>query len=449
MSSRDLSQPETPDRSYADALQARTERRADAADYVTSPFAGAPAELAAEVGADVDALAPEIVALSHRIFETPEEAFQEVRSAAAVAEAVERLSGARATTGVYGLETAVEASVGPAPESGSSSATVAILAEYDALPGIGHGCGHNLIAASAVGAFAALARLGDRLPGRVVLLGTPAEEGNSGKELMARHGAFDRLDAAVMAHGFGYDAIDHAFIGRRILRMEFEGVPAHASASPFLGRNALDAATLAYQAVGLLRQHLPPSDRVHGIVTEGGERPSVIPRRAVLEFYVRSHAADTLKELSRRLDDIAHGAALATGTGVTLYWDPKPGTLPVRFNRPLSERWAVHQAARGRKALTSAVVPTELAASTDFGNVSVRVPGIHPVIKVSPPEIALHTAEFASWARSEAGDRAATDAAYGLALTALDFLADAALREAARADFDAEGGVLDVEEYFA
>ncbi|WP_344772605.1 M20 family metallopeptidase [Gryllotalpicola kribbensis] len=443
---RDLGHPETPGRAYADALQARARRRADAADYVTSPFAGAPAELTTVVGSAVDELAPEIAALSHRIFETPEEAFHEVLGAAAIAAAVERLTAAHPSVGVYGLDTAVEASVGPEKEG---APTVAILAEYDALPGIGHGCGHNLIAASAVGAFAALARLGDRLPGRVVLLGTPAEEGSSGKELMARNGAFEGVDAALMAHPFGYDAIDHPFIGRRILRMEFEGVPAHASASPFLGRNALDAVTLAYQAVGLLRQHLPPTDRVHGIVKEGGERPSVIPRRAVLEFYLRSHAADTLKELSRRLADIAHGAALATGTGVRLVWDPLPATLPTRFNRPLSERWAVHQAARGRKALTTAEVPSELAASTDFGNVSVRVPGIHPVIRASPPEVALHTAEFAEWARSEAGDAAATDAAFGLALTALDFLADASLRDAARADFEAAGGVLNVEEYFA
>jgi amidohydrolase len=443
---RDLGHPETPDRAYADALQARAQRLGDAASYVTSPFAGAPAELTSEVAAAVDELAPEIAALSHQIFETPEEAFHETRSAAAVADAVERLTGAHPTTGVYGLETAVEASVGPRSET---HPTVAILAEYDALPGIGHGCGHNLIAASAVGAFAALARLGDRLPGRVVLLGTPAEEGSSGKELMARHGAFDGIDAAIMVHPFGYDAIDHPFIGRRILRMEFEGVAAHASASPFLGRNALDAVALAYQAVGLLRQHLPPTDRVHGIVKEGGERPSVIPRRAVLEFYLRSHAADTLKELSRRLADIAHGAAFATGTGVTLVWDPLPLTLPTRFNRPLSERWAVHQRTRGRKALTTAEVPSELAASTDFGNVSVRVPGIHPVIRVSPPDVALHTPEFAEWARSEDGDRAATDAAYGLALTALDFLADDALRAAARTDFEAAGGVLNVEEYFS
>ncbi|HEY0248742.1 MAG TPA: amidohydrolase [Gryllotalpicola sp.] len=446
MAIRDLSVPEAPDRSYADALRARTERLAEAAAPIGSPFAGAPAELAAETGAEVERLAPEIIALSHRIFETPEEAFREVRSAAAVAETVERVAGAPVVRGVHGLETALEASAG-AP-GGERAPTVAILAEYDALPGIGHGCGHNLIAAAATGAFLALAALGERLPGRVVLLGTPAEEGNSGKELMARRGAFDGIDAAIMAHGHGYDAIDLPFIGRRILRVEFEGVPAHASASPFLGRNALDAVALAYQAVGLLRQQLPPSDRVHGIVREGGERPSVIPRRAVLEFYLRSHAADTLAELSRRVTDIAHGAALATGTGVTLHWDPQPGTLPTRFNRPLSERWAVHQAARGRKALTSAVVPGELAASTDFGNVSVRVPGIHPIIRVGPPEVALHTAEFARWARSEHGDRAAVDAAYGLALTALDFLSDGELRRAVRTDFDAAGGVVDVEEYF-
>lgn len=441
---RELSRPETPDRSFADALEQRTERLAAAAGYLTSPHAGAPTELAAEAGRNVDDLADEIVGLSHRIFETPEEAFREVRSAEAIARVVERIADVPVATGVYGLDTALEAATGPADAGG----TVAILAEYDALPGIGHACGHNLIAAAATGAFLALARLGDRLPGRVVLLGTPAEEGNSGKELMAAHGAFEGLDAAIMAHGFGYDAVDHPFIGRRILRIEFEGVAAHASASPFLGRNALDAVVLAYQAVGLLRQHLPPTDRVHGIVTEGGERPSVIPRRAVLEFYLRSHAADTLKELSRRVADIARGAALATGTGVSLHWDPQPATLPTRFNQPLSERWAVHQAARGRKALTRAVVPAELAASTDFGNVSVRVPGIHPVIKVSPPEVALHTPEFATWARSEAGDRAAVDAAYGLALTALDFLADPALRDAVRADFEAAGGVLDVAEYF-
>ncbi|ERK72071.1 amidohydrolase, partial [Leifsonia aquatica ATCC 14665] len=298
------------------------------------------------------------------------------------------------------------------------------------------------------GAFLGVAAVADRLDGRVVLLGTPAEEGSSGKELMAREGAFDGLDAAIMAHPFGYDAADHPFIGRRILRVRYLGVPAHASAAPFMGRNALDAATLHYQAVAQLRQHLPPGDRVHGVLS-GGDRPSVVPAHASLEYYLRSPEAATLRELSDRLTEISEGIAIATGTGVELDWDPLPFTLPSRFNRPLNERWAVNQEQRGRRVLTREVVPSELAASTDFGNVSVRLPGIHPVIAVAPPEVALHTAEFAAYAGGEAGDRAAVDAAHGLALTALDFLTDPALRAAVAEDFAAAGGPLDVERYFS
>lgn len=434
--------PLVPDRSYLDALESSTRRKAATAIPVESPFVGAPTPLAERVGTALARHADRLVALSHDIFDHPEEAFREVRSAAAVA-AVVREAGIATQIGVHGLDTALRAEIG---EPGGPA--VAILAEYDALPGIGHGCGHNVIAASAVGAFLALAAVADDLPGRVVLLGTPAEEGNSGKEILARGGAFADLDAAIMAHPFGYDAIDHPFIGRRILRVHYRGVAAHASASPFMGRNALDAIALNYQAVGFLRQHLPPSDRVHGIVLEGGDRPSIVPERATVEYYLRSHLPETLRDLSARMEDIAHGAALATGTGVELEWDPQPFTLPTRFNGPLSARWAVHQRARGRTALTSEVVPTELAASTDFGNVSYRIPGIHPVIAVGPPDVALHTAEFGRCARGPEGDRAVLDAAYGLAQTALDYLTDPALRAAVADDFERAGGVADVEHYF-
>jgi amidohydrolase len=440
---REWAHPTPPSRVYLESLQAETQRRADLAGYVHSSHAGANDALAARVGAAVLERAADIAALSRRIHATPEEAFEEVLSAGAIAETLRR-DGHDVEVGVFGQETALIASAGRAP-----GPTIAILAEYDALPGIGHGCGHNIIAASATGAFLALAGATDAFDGRVVLLGTPAEEGNSGKELLAREGAFVGIDAAIMAHPFGYDAIDHPFIGRRILRVHYTGVPAHASATPFMGRNALDAVALNYQAVAFLRQHLPPGDRVHGVVREGGDRPSIVPATASIEYYLRSHGTETLKELSARLEDIARGAALATGVGVELEWDPQPFTLPTRFNRPLSERWAVHQAARGRKALTREVVPTELAASTDFGNVSVRIPGIHPVIAVSPPDVALHTAEFADWAASPAGDAAAVDAAYGLALTALDYLTDPSLRQAVDDDFAAAGGVVDVEGYFS
>lgn len=439
---RDLRQPTPPSTAYLDALQERTARRARAAAPLTSPHTGADEGLRAAVTAHVARREERVVALSRRIFAEPEEAFAEHRSAAAIAEEVRR-DGHAVEVGRFGLPTTVLASAGSA-----SGPAVAILAEYDALPGIGHACGHNVIAAAAVGAFLGVAAVADRLDGRVVLLGTPAEEGSSGKELLAREGAFDGLDAAIMAHPFGYDAADHPFIGRRILRVRYTGVAAHASATPFMGRNALDAATLHYQAVAQLRQHLPPGDRIHGVLA-GGDRPSVVPAHAHLEYYLRSPEAATLRELSDRLEEISEGVAIATGTGVELEWDPLPFTLPTRFNRPLSERWAVNQEARGRRVLTREVVPSELAASTDFGNVSVRVPGIHPVIAVAPPEVALHTAAFATYAGGEAGDRAAIDAAHGLALTALDFLADPALRRAVAEDFAAAGGPLDVERYFA
>jgi amidohydrolase len=440
---RDLARPTEPSRSYLDALSERTAERAARAVPLRSAHRGAPPGLAESVAASVRERSAAIAALSRRIFATPEEAFDEHRSAAAVAEAV-RAEGWDARVGVFGQPTAVLAAAGRA-----SGPAIAILAEYDALPVIGHGCGHNIIAASAVGAFLAVASVADQLDGRVVLLGTPAEEGNSGKELLAREGAFDGLDAAIMAHPFGYDAADHPFIGRRILRVHYTGVAAHASATPFMGRNALDAVNLHYQAVAQLRQHLPPGDRVHGIVLHGGDRPSIVPSTATLEYYLRSHEAVTLRELSARFEEISAGVALATGTGVRLEWDPQPFTLPTRFNRPLTERWAVHQQRIGRRVLTREVVPSELAASTDFGNVSVRIPGIHPVIAVSPPEVALHTAEFARYASSAAGDRAAVDAAHGLALTALDFLTDSELRAATAADFAAAGGAIDVEGYFS
>ena len=440
---RDLSRPTEPSSTYLDALRDRTAERAARAEPLTSPHRGAPAELAAAVATAVRERSRTIAALSRRIFATPEEAFQEHRSAAAVVEAI-RSEGREGRLGVFGQPTAVLGEAGR-----HDGPAIAVLAEYDALPVIGHGCGHNIIAASAVGAFLAVASVADRLDGRVVLLGTPAEEGNSGKELLARAGAFDGLDAAIMAHPFGYDAADHPFIGRRILRVHYTGVAAHASATPFMGRNALDAANLHYQAVAQLRQHLPPGDRVHGIVIHGGDRPSIVPAGATLEYYLRSHEAATLRELSTRLREISDGVALATGTGVRLEWDPQPSTLPTRFNRPLTERWAVHQQQVGRRVLTRDVVPSELAASTDFGNVSVRIPGIHPVIAVSPPDVALHTEEFARYAASEAGDRAAVDAAHGLALTALDFLTDPELRAAAAADFAAAGGPIDVEGYFS
>ena len=454
-------EPTRPSTLYLDAVAAATARRAAEAPSIVSAHSGAPDATAEAIRSATDELDAELRELSTAIFGFAEEGFEERRSVAAITALLDE-HGIPSRVGGWGLETTLLAGLvdgRPAPVDSLSSPdperpTVAILAEYDALPGIGHACGHNIIAASAVGAFLALARAAaalpaGALPGRILLLGTPAEEGGNGKELMARAGAFEGVDAAIMVHPFGYDVADQPFIGRRIVRVRYHGVAAHASATPFQGRNALDAATLNYQAVGLLRQHLYPGDRIHGVIVNGGQRPNIVPEEAELEYYVRSERADTLRELSDRVDDIANGIALATGTGVEVEWDPQPFSLPIRHNAPLAARWAERQAERGRKVLSRESVPSHLAASTDFGNVSVRVPGIHPVIAISPPDVSLHTREFAEYAASEAGHRGLADAAYGLAAVTADYLLDGALRDAVAADFSEAGGQLDVEGYFS
>ncbi|GEP26292.1 amidohydrolase [Cryobacterium levicorallinum] len=435
-----------PTTTYLQKLQADTARRMQTSVPVPSRFAGAPEELVSVVEAHVEALAKDLRDVVHSLHADPETAFLEHRSAAYLVELLGR-HGIAAQLGVHGVDTAIRAEIG----SGDGPA-IAILSEYDALPDVGHGCGHNVIAAAGVGAFLALANTLIENPnaftGRVVLLGTPAEEGFSGKEVMARHGAFDGLDAAIMVHPYGYDLADQVWLGRRVLTVTFTGVAAHASAQPFMGRNALDAATLAYQAVGLLRQQLPPVDRVHAVISEGGTRPSIIPERAVLEFYARSKFAETLKDLSERLNGIARGAALMTGTSVEVDWDEHAPTLPVRTNDALTERWVAAQQRRGRQPLPLGVVSETIAASTDFGNVSHRIPGIHPLIKIAAPDVALHTREFAAASATDAAELGALDGACGLALTALDFLCDAELRRSVAEEFAEQGGAIDVPHFF-
>jgi amidohydrolase len=440
--------PTTPSTLHLDATAAEAGRRAALAAPIASPHAGAPEAVRRALSTSVLRLGPELGAVAAALFDLAEPGFAEHDSVSAIVRALESHS-LTVEQGVGGLPTAFRVAL---PDA-SPGPTVAILAEYDALPGIGHACGHNLIAAASLGAFLALADARAARPtglgGRVLLIGTPAEEGGNGKELLARAGVFDDVDVAIMAHPFGADLADPLFIGRRIVRVAYHGVAAHAAAAPFQGRNALDAATLNYQAVGLLRQHLPPGDRIHGVVLDGGARPNVVPERAELEYYVRSPSIEGLRELSARVDDIAHGIALATGTGVEVQWDPQPFSLPIRHNGPLAARWALAQAERGRRVHRSADSAVAQSASTDFGNVSVRVPGIHPVFRVAPPEIALHTREFAAYAGSPQAVDAVTDAAYGLAAVAADVLADAELAAAALADFAAAGGPVDVEATFA
>ncbi len=443
-----------PSPAYLRRLDAETGHRMETVKGPVSPFTGASPELSAAVEAHADALAADLADVVHTLHKDPETAYEEHRSAAFLVDLLRR-HGIKAELGVHGLPTAVRAEIGaagPAEAGPDREPAIAILSEYDALPEVGHACGHNVIAAAGAGAFIALAKTlednPEAFPGRVVFLGTPAEEGHSGKEVMARSGAFEDVDAAIMVHPYAMDLAEQVWLGRRLLTVTFSGIAAHASAQPFMGRNALDAASLAYSAIGLLRQQLPPADRVHAIITEGGQRPSVIPEKAVMKLYARSKYPETLKDLSARLEDIARGAALMTGTGVSIDWDEHPPSLPVRTNSALTGRWVSAQERRGRSPLPAGVVSETIAASTDFGNVSYRIPGIHPLIGIAPADVALHTRAFADAAGSPAAESGALDGAAGLALTALDYLCDPELRRAAASEFAAAGGPVDVARYF-
>ena len=435
---------------YLNHVSAQIERDRVAARPPTCEFSGADPALHVRIDEIVEELRAPLCALAADLHAHPETAFQEHRSIQVITELLERYD-LPVTLGAGGVETAASSEFKGEEEAGARR-TVGIISEYDALPDIGHACGHNVIAAAGVGAYIALALLHKRysgsVPGVVRWLGTPAEEGHSGKEYMARGGAFDGLDAALMIHPYGYDVVNQVWLGRRVLSVTFTGRAAHASAQPFMGRNALDAATLAYQAIGLLRQQMLPVDRIHAIMPEGGQRASVIAETARLSMYVRSKYPDTLRDLSARVEDICHGAALMTGCAVSLEWDEHPPSLPVLSNRLLEARFATAMARRGRTMLPAGIVPETIAASTDFGNISYRVPAIHPLVKIASESTALHTVEFAQAAASEAADNAVADAAVALASTALDFLSDDALAQGIAAEFTEAGGPVDVPSYF-
>ena len=390
-------------------------------------------ELKRAVCAAVDDIREELLRLSHGIHAKPELAFEEREAVALLSESI-RQSGLEVETGAYGLETAFAAEFG----SGDAGC-VAILAEYDALPEIGHACGHNIIASAAVGAGLALFALADRLPGRVRILGTPAEERGGGKELMARKGAFEGVDAAMMVHPAGANLVTMPSLACTEVEVRYRGRASHASAMPEQGINALDALVIAYQAIGALRQHIGIFERVHGIITDGGQAPNIVPENAAGRFYVRAANAGELTALKTRVDNCFQAGAKATGAELESSWS-KIDYLDIRFNEPLAESYRANAEALGREFFPIEKVPIGLAGSTDMGNVSYRVPSIHPMIASAPLLCSIHNPEFEQWAGGEMGDEAAIDGAKALAMTAVDYLCDPELRRRVRESFEQGGG---------
>ncbi|MEU4895790.1 M20 family metallopeptidase [Streptomyces sp. NPDC044780] len=358
----------------------------------------------------VHAAEDQLTALSHRIHAHPEPAFEEHLASRWVADALSD-AGFDVRHGCYGLPTAVAATIGSGPTH------IAVCAEYDALPDIGHACGHNVIAAAAVGAGLALAPLADDLGLTVRVLGTPAEEGGGGKVRMLEQGAFDGLRAAMMVHPAAVEMAAMPGLAVTQFDVTYRGKPAHAGAYPELGTNAADAMTLAQVAIGLLRQQTAASDRVHGIVTEAGTAANIIPDVSRGRWIVRTDRLDTLQPLARRVHRCFEAGALATGCELTTA-PAGPDYADLRPDPDLLALWVANATALGRSfpELPDRVV----GAATDMGNVSHVVPTIHPMLGLDCHPAVNHQPEFTAACITPAADRAVLDGALGMAWTAID-----------------------------
>jgi amidohydrolase len=382
-----------------------------------------------DINAEVDRWAEHLISTSHAIHDHPELNYEEHFAHDTLVAALTSLAPTAAVTPhAYGVPTAFEAVFGDrGPE-------ILILLEYDALPGIGHGCGHNVIAAAGLGAGLAAGRLAQDLGGRVRVLGTPAEEGGGGKIALARHGAFSSGEAALMIHPADADLARMSAIAVHTMEVAYEGRAAHAAAAPWEGRNALDAAVLGYMNVAALRQHIRPSERIHGIFTEAGEKPNVVPRRAAATWYVRSDTLRSLQPLKDRVVSCLEGAAHACGCSMTTTWDDH-AYADVRDNVAVVDSFARHMSHLGRTVQDPDAIGRQVVGSTDMGNISYLMPSIHPMIKIAPDGVAIHTEEFAACARSSSADDAVLTGAKALAMTVVDLWLDRGLRDRAQAEF--------------
>jgi amidohydrolase len=351
----------------------------------------------------------DLVALSHAIHAEPELAFDEHRSCAK-AQALVAERGFAITAPAAGLDTAFRADFGSGP------LVVGVCAEYDALPEIGHACGHNIIAASAVGTALALAEVADELGLTVALLGTPAEEAGGGKALMLRAGAFDDVALAVMVHPGPTDIAAARSLALSEVTVHYRGKESHAAVAPFLGRNAADAVTIAQVAIGLLRQQLVPGQMMHGIVTDGGQAVNVIPDHAALQYAMRAKEIGSLRELEGRMYSCFAAGALAAGCEHEID-DTAPAYAELKPDHWLAEAFRDEMVRLGREPVSREIEAALPMGSTDMGNVTQVLPGIHPVIGVDAGGATVHQREFAAAAAGPSADRAVVDGAIMLART--------------------------------
>ena len=378
------------------------------------------------LGKEVEAIAGDLFAVSEYLYQNPEVGFQEIK-------AVEFLGrfladrGFQVEKGIGGLKTAFLARPSDQP---SQRPAFAFLAEYDALPTVGHGCGHNLIAAASLGAAMALKKVRNKLQGSFAVVGTPAEEGGGGKILLAEAGIFSEMDAAMMFHPGRLNLPGEDMIGRVKFKAEFFGKPAHASVSPDKGVNALDAIVAAYNNIAMLRQQIHPEARIHGIITHGGDAPNVIPEYTAGMFYVRAASRRYRDEVFQKVTRCIEAGALAAGATCKIDVG-KPTFDPIRHNAPLEEAARANMMALG--------IPIDAddgrRGSSDIGNLSQVLPALHPSLSIVDPEIPGHSQIFGEATMSLRGRETLIKAAKLLAMTAYDFLTSPELRDRIRADF--------------
>ncbi len=368
----------------------------------------------------VEAAAADVVALSHDIHAHPELCFAEHHAAEAVA-GVLAGAGLRVERGAFDLPTAVRATAGTGPLS------IVVCAEYDALPAVGHACGHNVIASAAVGAGIALAAVADEVGLEVTVLGTPAEEGGGGKVLLIDRGAFEGAHAAMMVHPWHEDRLGATCLAVDHIEVHYHGREAHASAAPYKGINAADALTVAQVAIGLLRQHLEPGDQVHGIVTKGGDAPNIVPKETTGRFMVRARTLERLAVLRQRVERCFEAGSVATGCTLEIE-DLAPAYSDFVDDEPLLAAWRGNAEALGRRYdADDAKVPLP-TISTDMANVSRVVPAIHPLIGLDSGGAVIHEPAFAEVAAGPSADRAVVEGAIAMAWTAIDAAVDEGLR---------------------
>lgn len=354
----------------------------------------------------------QLIQLSLNIHDNPELGFEEEKASAWLTGYLED-NEFHVERGIAGVATAFRATYG------QGSPRIALLAEYDALPKIGHGCGHNIIAASAVGAAVGSKPIIDRLGGNIMVLGTPGEEVFGGKIDMVQAGVFKEIDVAMIVHPGVRNVVTMQALACTGVEVEFFGQPAHASAEPHKGVNALEATILAFTSINSLRQHIKEEARIHGIITDGGEAPNIVPAHSAAEFYVRAPDNEYLDELKSKVSNCLIGASTASGARLEYHWDDIAFDS-MKNNETLAELFKQNLELLGRHV--EAFNPEFGLGSTDMGNVSQVVPSMHPTIAIASPEVLGHTPEFAAAAASEAGHEGLMDAANALAMTVADIL---------------------------